>query len=360
MVSAEDRIKEITEEIAKTKRNKATEHHIGLIMARRAKLQREILDKASKKGGGSGYDIKKQGDATVVIVGFPSAGKSTLISKITDAKSKVAAYEFTTLECIPGIMKYKGASIQILDIPGIIAGAQEGKGRGREVLSIARKADLILILLDVTKKGQYEVIERELSSVGIRMGRRPPNVDIKKEMRGGIHIITARKLTRISRQEIMAIINEYGIHNATVTVKENIDGEQLIDILERNRVYNEKVVVVNKTDLTGGIPQGYPKEAIALSADSGEGLVELREEIYRKLRFMRVYTKTRTKGIDREEPMMLRVGDTVKTFVSELPRDYKKNFKYALVWGKSVKFPGQRVGFKHTLKEGDVVYVVKK
>jgi len=359
-MGAEDRIKEITEELAKTKRNKATEHHIGLLMARRAKLQREVMDKASKKGGGSGYDIKKQGNATVVIVGFPSVGKSTLISKITDAKSKVAAYEFTTLECVPGIMKYKGASIQVLDIPGIIPGAQEGKGRGREVLAVARKADLILILLDSTKRGQYEIIDRELAEVGIRMGRRPPNVDIKKEVRGGVHIITARKLTKISRQEIIAILNEYGIHNATITIKENIDGDQLIDVLEKNRVYNEKLVVVNKTDLTGGIPKGFPPDAIPLAADSGEGLDELREAIYTGLKFMQVFTKTRTRGIDREEPMMLKIGDTVEKFVAKLPRDYRKNFKYALVWGASVKFPGQRVGLSHVLQDGDVVYIIKK
>jgi uncharacterized protein len=359
-MGSEDRIKAITEELANTKRHKGTEHHIGLLLARRAKLQREVLERASRKGGGSGYDIKKQGDATVVIVGFPSAGKSTLISKITDAKSKIGAYEFTTLECIPGIMKYKGAQIQVLDIPGIIEGAQEGKGRGREVLSVARKADLILIMLDATKKGQYEVITRELENVGIRMSSRPPNVDIKRAVKGGIHIITARKLNKISRQEIIAILNEYGVHNATITVKENIDGEQLIDVLERNRVYVEKVVVANKTDLTGGIPEMFPKEAIAIVAESGEGLEELREQIYKKLRFMRIYTKTRTKGIDREEPMMLKEGDTIAGFLKKLPRDYRKNFKYALVWGKSVKFPGQRVGLDHLVQNEDIVYVVKK
>ena len=359
-MKANERIKEITEELANTKRHKGTERHIGLLLARRAKLQRELLERASKKGGGGGYDIKKQGNATVVILGFPSVGKSTLISKLTDAKSKVAAYEFTTLECIPGIMRYKGAQIQILDIPGIIEGAQEGKGRGREVLSIARKADLILIMLNATKQGEYEVIMRELSEVGIRMGKRAPNVDIKKEVRGGVHIITAQVLTKISKQQIIAILNEYGIHNATVTVKENIDGDQLIDVLEKNRVYMEKVVVVNKTDLTGGIPKGMLQDALAISAEKGEGLDELREQIYKKLRFMQVFTKSRTKGVDREEPMMLKNGDMVRKFVSKLPRIYKKNFKYALVWGKSVKFPGQRVGLEHKLIEGDIVYVVKK
>jgi hypothetical protein len=359
-MGAEDRIREITEELAKTKRHKGTEHHIGLLLARRAKLQREVLERASKKGGGSGFDIKKQGDATVVMVGFPSVGKSTLISKITNAKSKIGAYEFTTLECIPGIMEHKGAQIQVLDIPGIIAGAKEGKGRGKEVLSVARKAELILVMLDATKKGEYETIKRELEEVGIRMGKKPPNLDIKKEVKGGVHIITARKLSKIGRQEIIAILNEYGIHNATVTIKQDISGEELIDKLERNRVYVGEVVVVNKADLTGGIPEGFPRGALAISAELGEGIVELREKIYSELGFMRVYTKTRTKGVDREEPMMLKEGDTIAEFVKKLPRDYRKNFRYALVWGDSVKFPGQRVGLEHPLKNEDIVYVVKK
>ncbi|MBD3389777.1 GTP-binding protein [Candidatus Micrarchaeota archaeon] len=359
-MSAEERIKEITEELAKTKRHKGTEHHIGLLLARRAKLQREVMDKASKKGGGGGYDIKKQGDATVVIVGFPSAGKSTLLSQITDAKSKVGAYEFTTLECIPGIMKYRGAQMQVMDIPGIIEGAQEGKGRGREVLSVARKADLILVLLDATKRGQYEVIKRELGEVGIRMGERPPDISLKRDVKGGIHIISARKLTRISRQEILAILNEYGVHNATVTIREDITGEQLIDVLEKNRVYVEEVIAVNKTDLTGGVPGGFPKNSLAISAEEGEGLEELREEIYSKLEFIQVFTKTRTRGVDREEPMMLKKGNNIGEFLKKLPKDYRKNFKYGLVWGKSAKFPGQRVGAEHKLRDGDIVYIVKK
>ena len=359
-MGAEERIKEITEELAKTKRHKGTEHHIGLLLARRAKLQREVMDKASKKGGGGGYDIKKQGDATVVIIGFPSAGKSTLLSRITDAKSKVGAYEFTTLECIPGIMKYRGAQMQVLDIPGIIEGAQEGKGRGREVLSVARKADLILVLLDATRKGQYEVIHRELGEVGIRMGEEPPDVSIKRDVKGGIHIISARRLTRISRQEILAILNEYGVHNATVTIRENITGEQLIDVLEKNRVYVEEVIAVNKTDITGGIPEGFPEKSLAISAEEGEGIEKLREEIYKKLQFIQVFTKTRTRGVDREEPMMLKKGNNVGEFLKKLPKDYRKNFKYGLVWGKSAKFPGQRVGAEHKLKDGDIVYIVKK
>ena len=71
-------------------------------------------------------------------MGFPSVGKSTFLSKITKTKSEVAAYSFTTLTAIPGVLEYGGAEIQVLDLPGIIEGASEGKGRGRQVISAAK------------------------------------------------------------------------------------------------------------------------------------------------------------------------------------------------------------------------------
>jgi len=69
----------------------------------------------------------KSGDARVAMIGFPSVGKSTLLSKVTTTESQVAAYEFTTLTCIPGVIEHKGARIQLLDLPGIIEGASEGE-----------------------------------------------------------------------------------------------------------------------------------------------------------------------------------------------------------------------------------------
>jgi uncharacterized protein len=74
-------------------------------------------------------------------------GKSTFLSKITKTKSEVAAYSFTTLTAIPGVLEYGGAEIQILDLPGIIEGASEGKGRGRQVISAAKVCLTILLKL---------------------------------------------------------------------------------------------------------------------------------------------------------------------------------------------------------------------
>ena len=105
-----------------------------------ARLRAQLLEPTpgAGSGGGSGFDVSKSGDARIALVGFPSVGKSTFLSKITKTKSEVAAYSFTTLTAIPGVLEYGGAEIQILDLPGIIEGASEGKGRGRQVISAAK------------------------------------------------------------------------------------------------------------------------------------------------------------------------------------------------------------------------------
>lgn len=112
-----------------------------------ARLRVQLLEPppgAGGSAGGVGFDVSKSGDARIALVGFPSVGKSTFLSKITRTKSEVAAYSFTTLTAIPGVLEYGGAEIQILDLPGIIEGASEGKGRGRQVISAAKASTEIM------------------------------------------------------------------------------------------------------------------------------------------------------------------------------------------------------------------------
>lgn len=98
--------------MARTQKNKATEGHLGLLKAKLAKLKREVIDSATKAGGGGeGFDVSKSGDARVGLIGFPSVGKSTLLTKLTGTFSEAADYEFTTLTCIPGVYKHKGCKI---------------------------------------------------------------------------------------------------------------------------------------------------------------------------------------------------------------------------------------------------------
>ncbi len=141
MATIEESIKEVEAEIAKTQVNKHTEYHIGKLKAKIARLKDEQEKRRSTGGGGGkGYSVKKSGNATVALVGFPSVGKSTLLNRLTGAESEVGAYDFTTIDVVPGIMEYNSAKIQILDLPGLIRDASKGKGRGREVLSVVRSA----------------------------------------------------------------------------------------------------------------------------------------------------------------------------------------------------------------------------
>src|SRR3989338_6403013 len=181
-------IKRIEKEIRDTPYHKGTERHIGILRARLAKLK-DTLEQTTLRqgsGGGQGYALKKQGDATVVLVGPPSAGKSTLLNALTNAESKVAPYAFTTVSVVPGMMKYNDAYIQILDIPGLIEGAREGKGRGREVLSVARGADLLLIMTDVDRVDRIASMVSEIEGNGIRINKTPPAVLVDKKPGGGL------------------------------------------------------------------------------------------------------------------------------------------------------------------------------
>ncbi len=98
--------------MARTQKNKATSYHVGQLKAKLAKLKRELLTPTSGGGGGAGagFDVARTGVASIGFIGFPSVGKSTLMSRLTGQHSEVAAYEFTTLTSVPGQVTYNGMS----------------------------------------------------------------------------------------------------------------------------------------------------------------------------------------------------------------------------------------------------------
>src|SRR5467141_2167428 len=221
----------------KTQKNKHTEHHMGLLKAKLAKLRADVERSGGGKGGGQSFEVKKAGAATIVLIGLPSVGKSTILNRLTNAKSKVAAYAFTTLTVVPGIMRLNGADIQILDLPGIISGASSGRGRGKRVLSVARNADLVLLVLDVFQPGQIQLLKQELHGMGIRVDQKPPDVTITRASKGGLALTTSTKLTKLSQATIKGIVEAYGVSNGSILIRDDINDDQLIDVLTGNRRY---------------------------------------------------------------------------------------------------------------------------
>src|SRR3989338_720077 len=193
--TASEKIKEIEELISKTKYNKSTQRAIGLYKAQLAKLKEKQASRGKGKKG-EGYAVRKTGDGTVVLLGFPSVGKSTLLNAITNSESRVGAYAFTTLTVIPGTLEYRHAKIQVLDVPGVVHGAAAGTGRGKEVLAVIRNADMVLILLDVFHPEHLDALLKEVYDSDVRINQKKPDVKIVKTARGGINIGTTIKLTK--------------------------------------------------------------------------------------------------------------------------------------------------------------------
>ena len=352
--------------MARTQINKATEHHLGLLKAKIAKLKREQEENVAKKSGikSDGFDVRRTGDATVVFIGLPSVGKSTLLNKLTGANSAVGAFQFTTLTVVPGMMRYRGANIQVLDLPGIIKGASTGKGLGKRILSVARTADLVLLVLDVFQPYHEGVLINELGNIGIRLNQLPPNITIEKAAMGGIAVARQVKMTKITEKHLKDILHLYGIVSARVVIREDVTSEQLSDFIAGNISYSKALTILNKIDLVDekfltDLKTKIRSEVIEVSANSDINIELLRESIYEKLKFIRIYMRPKGGETDFKEPLIAREGDTVEDVCNKMHRRMKNEFRYGMVWGKSVKFGGQRVGLAHILQDEDVLTIIK-
>jgi ribosome-interacting GTPase 1 len=361
--SLEEQIASVEEEIRTTQYNKATQHHIGRLRAKLAFLRLEREKRASSKGGGVGYSVRKSGHATVGLVGYPSVGKSTLLTRLTGAASATGAYDFTTLTIIPGMLRWGGASIQVLDMPGLVPGAARGRGRGREVLSVVRSTDLVLFLID-PEHPDFRALLAEIESAGVRVNTRPPRIVVTRAERGGLTVSSTVRLTHLAGGLALGIAREFGFHNGSIVFREDATADQLIDVLAGNRVYLRALLAVNKAELLSATERRGLAERLRpfpvrfVSARTGEGVPELLEAMGEALAFIRIYVKPPGREADREEPVILRRGDRIGDLLRRLPTDLDRGFKAAQVWGPSARFPGQTVGREHRLSDEDVVTVV--
>lgn len=355
------KIKDLEEQISKTKYNKRTQHAIGLMKGQLASLKQKLQSGSGKKGVvDEGYAIKKSGDATVVLLGFPSAGKSTLLNNITNANSQVGGYAFTTLTVIPGLLKYKQAKIQILDVPGIVEGASKGTGRGKEVLQVIRTADLIVLLIDAFKPQQKKLLEKEVYETQIRINVKKPDVKITKTAKDGIRVGRTVETPELDDETIKGILSQIKVVNADVLIRDTIDADQFIDIVEGNKVYIPSITVVNKIDLLTEDQRkklkDYLNPDLCISADKRENLDDLKKLIFKKLNFIRLYLKEIDKKPDMEEPLIMQKGNSLKDLCAKLHKDFIEKFKFARIWGKSVKFDGQKIlKMDHKLHDKDII-----
>ncbi|WP_461863930.1 OBG GTPase family GTP-binding protein [Thermococcus sp.] len=361
-----EKIRALEKMYATVPKHKGTEKLRLQIKRKLSELRKELeKQQAQKKGGGYSFSVRKEGAAQIVLVGFPNVGKSSLLTKLTNADVDIANYPFTTVEPIPGMMNHKDVQIQLVEVPGLVEGAALGKGMGTQLLSVIRNADAIAIVVDLSQDPlrQMEVLLREFERAGIKINKRKPKIEIKRMPSGGI-IINGQENIKGEIGEIMRMLREERIHSAEITVKEPVTLEDFSDALDDSLVWRRAIIIANKGDAPGSrasyekLVEAYGDRfrIIPVSARIGANLEEVKDALYELAGIIRVFTKSPGEE-PAYPPIPMKKGSTVLDVAKKVHKEFAKNFKYAKVWGKSVKFPGQRVGADHVLEDGDIVEI---
>jgi small GTP-binding protein len=288
-----EKIAALEDMLAIMPKHKGTDHLRAELRSRIAKL----TQLASKKGGAhrASMLIEKEGAAQVAVVGLPNAGKSQLVSSITNASPPVAEYPFTTHTASPGMMEFENIQIQLIDTPPLVPKVIEFW-----LPPMLRRADALLLVVDLSDAPltQVEAIAAQLEKMRIEIGG--------------------------NKTKALIIGNKLDLNNAS---------ENYIALENK---YKEQVPV------------------IAVSAREGVGLEELKRKIYKMLDIIRVYTKAPGQKPDFTDPIILGKGSTMEDAATSVHKDFAHSLKYARVWG-SGKHDGLRVKRDHILQDGDVI-----
>ncbi len=287
---------------------------------------------------------------------------------MTNAESETGSYEFTTLDVNPGMLQHRGANIQMLDVPGLIEGAATGRGDGQQVLAVVRNADLIIFMLSVFEIEQYDRLQEELYDINIRVDQEPPRVTVRPKIKDGIKI-TSSTDQDLDEQTIKDVLREHGYVNADLNLQETLTIDRLVDGLMENREYIPSITCVNKVDL---IEPDYketvdeklrerdldPEEVTFISAEKEKGLEVLKDRLWDNLGLIRVYMDKPGRGVDWEEPLVVKQGTTIGEAIEKLGGEMEERFRFARVSGPSATHDEQQVGTDHVLEDEDVLKLI--
>lgn len=243
------------------------------------------------------FDVKKEGDFQIVLIGVPNSGKSSLLKALSNIQIRIADYAFTTLRPIPALFDINGIMIQMVEIPGIIEGAADDRGGGKALLGIAKNTDAAILVHDLT----------------------------------------------MPSKELDLILDELQ--------KANIDQPSLLVCT--------KIDCPNAQENLELIQQQFPQfTIIATSAEKHINIDQLEDAIRELTDLIRVYTKKPSQKHADDQPTVLPNGSTVEDLAYNIHKDLAAQVKSAKIWGTSAKFPAQKVGLRHVLVDEDVVMLL--
>lgn len=330
-------------------------------------LRSELEDRRARRKlstGGPSYSLPKEGAGQVVIVGLTSSGKSTLLNQLTGAKAKVGNYGFTTQLPEPGVLKFGGSDIQIIEMPALFEGVEESSV-GRQILGGIRNADLIVLVVDLSKPPlpQMEFLIQVLEKSRIKLNKTPPPIRFAKTGSGGFHII-GQTLFQGDPALIHQLLHMRRIHNCSLQFRGPATLEDLIEVIDGRTCYAPAIIIGTKGDTTNSsanyeeLCSRYSENftIFAISVKNEKGIEEAAAGIFQGLGVIRVYTR-KTSGEIADKPIILRKGATIEELADRLHSDFLRSFRYAIVFRKSAKMKRKKVGLTYELEDEDVIQI---
>jgi len=363
----EERLRLMGEFLSLVPKHKGTERLCSQVKRQMSQLRQEIERKKreAKRGGGPSFFVEKAGAAQVAVVGPTNVGRSSLLRAVTNAQVEVASYPFSTRVPTPGMLPYQDIQLQLVEVPPIVEGSSEGRAEGFQNLSMARNADGIILMVDLTDDpaGNYLMVAQELENSRILTTKPPGEVEIQRRGHGrDVQFVWEGELEGCTKEEVVGLLGEYRIRSALVRIRGRVTIDVVEDSIFGNAVYRPAIVVANKADVGGDeatLEQlrqaARPLEVLVVSAERTPDLGELLgSRLFGLLGIARIYTKEPGKE-PAVEPIVARRGITVGELAKMIHSDFYERFRYARLWGPSAKFPNERVGLDRELEDGTVI-----
>ena len=239
--------------------------------------------------------VRREGAAQIALVGPPNVGKSSLLQALSEIQIKTGDYPFTTLRPIPALTRIGGVLVQLVEIPGLIEGANEDRGGGRALLGVLRSADAIIYCT-----------------------RAADDPEVLRPVRAEVALA--------------------GIEKPAFLAATRADEADLLDFERLRAAFSDL-------------------EVVPVSVIDEASLDAFRAAAWRLTGLIRV--RLRTMGETDPEPLALDPGATVEDVADSIHHDIAASFVGARVWGPSARFEGQRVGRDHNVQDGDVVEILR-
>jgi ribosome-interacting GTPase 1 len=357
-------------------------HHKGTMklrgeMNRKISLIRDDLENKKRKGtgkssGGPKLFIEKEGSAQIALVGMTNVGKSCLMTATTNSKVLVTPTPFSTHEPVPGIMNYLDVQFQIVEAPAVMEGAAEGKAGGQVTLGLARNADGVILMVDLSRDPveQLELLVAELEKSRVLVSKPSGGrVEVDRRHAGaGLRIIIVGRLIDCSMRDVEVLLRGYRINDAIVRISGEVSLDDVENAVYENTVYKPAVIVGNKLDLKGAQANlrhlktyvNGKLPVVAMSCEHKTGIEELGKAMFESLGIVRIYTKEPGNRVHSDHPFALRKGATVNELAKNIHKELLSNFMFAMVWAKRLRFSPKKVGVNFVLEDGDIVEIHTK